>query len=586
MAGIEHDLLPKQKTRKQSMRVKIDLYAYATEFYAELDRMGIIDRMRNVPQLGVVRVPKRLCKSRFDYAMLQLYFHQLIKRELQQELKLTYNNPVGAEEFNSSSVPFTKNDRPSIGDILQIITIAYNAGHFYNTFTASRAVTMLATEDLEFKNYILRSSQNNRFEQVANSIFDEQNYMRLHLINSLIIIDKCDQSKRSVLLAKEILYNYLGERELPENSKLHYAFTIFRRVRDVSYVAYDLQIANTPFTIDLWNEKAILVLFQELLSNFNDRAPANNLMKSIEKLLDDTVYNENSNAICYYRISRLMASSISKNINYSNSDYYDYLFLREDGYLNKPYRQSRDYIEKYILKLTFSHEENQMAYNLLFDLEHTNNTRVGYYDRSTGEKTVLVSIKSHSKSKATTAFRIMKCVISYLRTDLRIDACDVRYLLAAKFFLYYFFGEKPTIIEPTIDPSKCVLCVRGKKRRIAEIDKLLSQGSGNTDQRHEVEFLKKKLSEDIKNDTCLLIPGSIVVYENKSSGKKLCEFDGMIVFPYRETNQLLLLEAKNTCDNPSLGKKCLCKKLDKLKIAFERANVTIDGHDAFLEKTV
>ena len=126
MAIIEHDLLPKQKSRKNGLRVKVDLYVYATELYNELSRIEIIARVRKILQLGVIRVPKKLIKSRFDYMILQLYFHQLIKKKLQNKLKLTYNNLVRANEFRPNMAYLTRNDKPTVG-----------IGHFYNTFTAS-----------------------------------------------------------------------------------------------------------------------------------------------------------------------------------------------------------------------------------------------------------------------------------------------------------------------------------------------------------------------------------------------------------------------------------------------------------------
>lgn len=96
---IKHDLLPKQKTRKHNLRVEIDLYPYATELYQELDSIGIIDRIKEIPQLGVIKVKKKLAKTRFDYVMLQLYLHKLIKSNLQGDLRFTYNNYINAKEF-------------------------------------------------------------------------------------------------------------------------------------------------------------------------------------------------------------------------------------------------------------------------------------------------------------------------------------------------------------------------------------------------------------------------------------------------------------------------------------------------------
>ena len=103
---IKYDLLPKQKTQKHNLRVEIDLYPYATELYEELDEIGIIERIKEIPQLGVVKVKKKLAKTRFDYVMLQLYLHKLIKTHLQGELRYTYNNYLNSKEFRNDYVFF------------------------------------------------------------------------------------------------------------------------------------------------------------------------------------------------------------------------------------------------------------------------------------------------------------------------------------------------------------------------------------------------------------------------------------------------------------------------------------------------
>lgn len=101
---IKYDLLPKLKTRKHNLRVEIDLYPYATELYEELDNIGIIERVKEIPQLGVIKVKKKLAKTRFDYVMLQLYLHKLIKTHLQGDLRFTYNNYINSKEFRNDYV--------------------------------------------------------------------------------------------------------------------------------------------------------------------------------------------------------------------------------------------------------------------------------------------------------------------------------------------------------------------------------------------------------------------------------------------------------------------------------------------------
>ncbi|MCM3800468.1 hypothetical protein M4A92_18220, partial [Caldibacillus thermoamylovorans] len=42
-----------------------------------------------------------------------------------------------------------------------------------------------------------------------------------------------------------------------------------------------------------------------------------------------------------------------------------------------------------------------------------------------------------------------------------------------------------------------------------------------------------------------------VVSTQKCEYPKLCEFDGMVIHPMRQVNQILFLEVKNTDNNPS-----------------------------------
>lgn len=91
---IKHNLLPAQKSRKYNLKETIDLYPITTELYNELGRIGIIARIKDIPQLGVIKVKKKLNKSRYDYVMLQLYLHQLIRKNIQQNLKFSYSNYI------------------------------------------------------------------------------------------------------------------------------------------------------------------------------------------------------------------------------------------------------------------------------------------------------------------------------------------------------------------------------------------------------------------------------------------------------------------------------------------------------------
>lgn len=585
MKIISHNLLPRQKHRKQGLNVNIDLYDYAAELYEELERTEIINRLKSIPHLGIIKVPAKLKKTRYDYIMLQLYFHQIIKHNLQSQLKLTYNNAVKSAEFSVSS-PSSFTNKPSIGDTLQLLCIVYNIGHFFNTFTASRAATLLVKDYDYFTAKLINSSEDPRFKETAERIIESRNYQRFHLLNSLLVLEHCSQELASVKLAQDLIYSYLNQDSLPKDSKLNYIFDVFKSVRDVSYVAYDLQIAPTPFTLDLWNEQAVCVLFKELLSNFNDRLPAENLMKSIEKMLDDTVYNENSNAICYYKISQRIANRFENSVDIETFDYYNDCFLSANSVFNKSYSQKRDYCNVGILKLTFPTGCSNISEELVYTLERTNNVSVGYYDRHSGERTVLVSIKKKCRYKPKVAFRVMGLVVSALRKIPNITPDDFRFLLVAKFFIHNLFGENLVVIKPTIHNRICTLCTRGKNKRITALEELLKNGSGTIDEKHEAEFILERLKLDAVNDTCITIPGSVLLYPQDAPGRKLCEFDGMVLFPYRKKEQIVLFESKNTKNKPGYGRRCLCDKLNVLSFSYDITKVESVQHDVFLKISV
>lgn len=267
-------------------------------------------------------------------------------------------------------------------------------------------------------------------------------------------------------------------------------------------------------------------------------------------------------AICYYKISRKMVSLITKDPVYAALNYYNDLFIKKDSILNRNHTHKRDYVQSQILKLTFAAEERWVSEELLSKLEKTNNTRVGYYDRHSGEQTILVSIKNtcDSATKRYAAYKTLKCTINYLRRIPSIDSCDPRFLLTAKFFLFYLFDENPVVIKPTISRDTCVICTRGKNTRIRAIQNLLKSSVGNEDENHEVEFLLSQISNDSINDTTITIPASILVCRKDAVGRKLSEFDGIIIHPMRKEQQVIFLEAKNRDRKPSFGKNCLVEK--------------------------
>lgn len=582
---ITHNLLSKQKTRKKSPESLIDLFPVATDLYNALDEIGIIERLKTISHLGVVKVSQKLEKTRYDYIMLQLYLHQFIKAKLKWKLKYSYNNYLSSDDFVNSKGLKSLLKKITVADAMQIMCIVCNIGHFHNTFTASRAALSLIEKSADFKDGLLNSSLDMRFSKVAEKIINEKDYMHFHLLNSWLVLEKCNQCD-SVIIAKELLYCYLDKESIPENSKLHYVFEVFREVRNVAYVTYDLQMASTPFSLDIYNEKSLDVLFAELLSEYNDNTGSRVLIKSIRKLLDDTVYNDNVSTICHYRISKRMVNSFLKEISDKAVDYYDLCFADHNSCFNQRYSHSIDFSTKGILKLTFERKNREFAYILLGKLERMNNVRVGYYERSGGEITVVASVSKLCDECFKPAFKVLRTAVNILKMIPDITDTDERYLLCAKYFLYYFGNRNRIVIKPTIDSEICVICTRGSRKRIKILSFLISGYDENKDLKHEAEFLLSRIKEDSKNDISVLIPASIIFSADDSAFKTKHELDGMIIYPNRVENQIVMLESKNTSGKAELGKRCLFEKFEALSVDCNPEDIVRIGHDAYLELTI
>ena len=125
-------------------------------------------------------------------------------------------------------------------------------------------------------------------------------------------------------------------------------------------------MAKVSFTIDLNDEKAMILLLGELLSQYNDRRSSTQLIQSISKLLDDAVYNENSNVLCHCGIAKRMVNVLKRDCDFENEDYYADYFLNGNSPLNEKQSLKTDYDKKQILATVY---KGNIIKNLIMDCQ-------------------------------------------------------------------------------------------------------------------------------------------------------------------------------------------------------------------------
>lgn len=587
---IEGEIFKQVKNAGKRKYGKIDLFPYATNLYDVLDSRGIVEEIKNTALLGSITARKSNNYSRFDYIMMQLYIYQFVKKHLNDDLELSLGNKVQFKEFENRVVELSETDFekiPSIADVLQLLSIIYNMGHFKNTFTSSRAMmNTIKSDEILLENFLL-NFEYEKHKEIARNIIDYNNYHRFHLLNSLLMLCNIENNNKIVSFSINILIEYLMPTD-KQSQKIQYIFRLFKSIREISFVTLDLSIAPVPIYIDIYNDNHLKVLLKERLSTFNNKKQITNLFQGLSKLLQDTVYNEEVNVLIQYDISRRMTQNASKHSEVKAVMKLDYLeFVKSNSnnaidIFNKKYSKSMNFDEGNILKISFKHEKQDEIETLIRNLNKISFVKAGWYFRINEDKvTLLVAIKKKCKTKKQVAFKIARLILNFLYNSQNKDQnehCHNEILLTIKYLLFYMFNEHRVILDGKLDSETCVLLDRGYNQRVKSIEKLLKKTvNENLDDIHEVRVLKEILKSDKKNDIGVTVCSSIVVKDNKDYSKKKVEFDGLILFPNRKDAQVIFVESKNTKEQPAFSKKCLMEKLKKLEIKYTEENMEIFG---------
>lgn len=577
---VTSDIFKKNAKNKRQKNIVLDLYGLSTELFNEFHRLGLIDRLKDIPQLGEISVSKSLRKSRYDYIVLQWWLHKMAHDLVNPSLEYSYGSRINKDDI-SGIHSFPGGIKPSIEECLQLFILIYNIGHFYSTFIASKAVL------LKLKNTSdARTAFANMFVagtdacETCKKIIDQQDYYHFHLLNSLLVLDTCNQALFSVQTSKRLILDYLNGAISHKES---YLFRIFRSIRNLAITTFDLQLAKVPFRINLHNVSSLKIFLNEYLAQYNDNSKAESIVLSLTKLLSDSLYNENNTAVKeYHRVLK----TAQKVPNMFITNYYRDYFLDRNSILNMPIKHSIS-IDSQCLKLTFEKDEEPIAMRLFDKLQHMQFVRSSLYSRHYGQSTIVVTTSKSKLADSKVHYKIFKTIITHLRFITGISDCDLRYLLATKYFLRSIFEDRRIVINATGSSQDCLYCVKGHKNRQRVIERHLLNYKPSPDPlRHEVENLLCVISMDTKNDTAIMIPASILLFaKSEAETKTEIELDGLIIYPYRDTNQIVFLESKISRE-AGHAEVDLKKKLNKMHITILLENLHITDSDASYEHSI
>ena len=564
----------------------VDITKCTEVIITELNNCGFFERLKNIPQLGAIRVKKDLKIYRYEYVLLQLHFQEVL-RNRKPNLKYSYSNSPG----NASYLGSTHKTKYSGWDILQTLTVIYNIGHFNNTFTSSKAFVSLLNNK-EFKDFILKQSDDERFREIVDFIRLNDDYLHAHFINSWIMLERCDQSKDEIKFALDLIYNYIFLKNgVIDDDRLLYFFSLFKQIRSVAYYAYDLQIANQPFTIDLCNDNDVGNFLEAIVTQYDDNTAYIKMLKCFQKLLNETLYNKKEEVIAFDAAAKSIVNKYSKD---KVSNYLVDFVLNENSIFNEKLNISHNYDTTNVLKISFSMDEMELFNWIYQKMNHTESICCGYYHRNNGNKTLVIGLRSNCNDPVKASFHVLSLLTSKLYSYKRnmnenTEFYDKRYINIVKFFLQTLLPNSQAFLNKTItyDDEKVVFVTRGKKQKIRLLDHILNESKESLPQNNEVETIKGYLEKDNSNDISVIIPCSILFSERDNIGKMRAELDGLVIHPNR--NIVIFFESKvykkvRNKNNKAID--CLVKKLDQFEINYRLEDIERLGKNAYYEHHV
>lgn len=481
----------------------VDITKCTEVIITELNNCGFFERLKNIPQLGAIRVKKNLKIYRYEYVLLQLHFQEVL-RNRKPNLKYSYSNSPG----NASYLGSTHKAKYSGWDILQTLTVIYNIGHFNNTFTSSKAFVSLLNNK-EFKDFILKQSDDERFREIVDYIHLNNDYLHAHFINSWIMLERCDQSKDEIKFALDLIYNYIFLKNgVIDDNKLLYFFSLFKQIRSVAYYAYDLQIANQPFTIDLCNDNDVGNFLEAIVTRYDDNTAYIKMLKCFQKLLNETLYNKKEEVIAFDAAAKKIVNNYSKD---KVSNFLVDFVLNEDSIFNDKLNIIHKYDTTNVLKISFSMDEMELFNWIYQKMNHTESICCGYYHRNNGNKTLVIGLRSNCNDSVKASFHVLSLLTSKLYSYKRnmnenSEFYDKRYINIVKFFLQTLLPNSQAFLNKTItyDDEKVVFVTRGKKQKIRLLDHILNESKESLPQNNEVETIKGYLERDNSNDISVI----------------------------------------------------------------------------------
>lgn len=264
------------------------LIGQAIDLMNILENNGMLEKMQNTCQLGTMRyVYPGAHHTRYEYVFTQLMLiSNIATSDIRRNVELSISSNLSEFEQLGYNV--------SGSTLMQCLAILSNAGHMYDTFTASRIVLRLLNESKKKKTYfykIYKRNLPNDVRKMFDKVLADGNYYKLHLFHVIHIIQGLNRSKNNKEICDLCVYivSKLIDPELINSESTKRIFFLYKKIRKIAYLSVDMVYTPASFGANLSRMMYSIASYVDDL--FDENSAMNKSIEQLEDIIHQQIYD-------------------------------------------------------------------------------------------------------------------------------------------------------------------------------------------------------------------------------------------------------------------------------------------------------
>lgn len=531
------------------------LFGNAVSLMELLEKRGIIEKMKNVCQLGTMKyVYPGAHHTRYEYAFTQIMLISNIvatRGSGSRNIELSLTSSL--KEYESKSY------RISGGEVLQCLALLSNAGHMYDTFTSSKLITRLLQESKNNGTAFYSTYRRNLpadLRTTFDKLLETSNYYKLHLYNMIHLLKGMAHTPADESLCNlcVLLLSQLINPDLVTNEATQRIFHLYKKIRKIAYLSIDMVYTPASFGANL--SRMIYSISSSIDELFDESSPMNQSINQLEDIIHRQIYDSPQ---CILNTTRIEQD---RYVVYRDAiDNIKTIFDIRNLVLEKiePYKSLhsistptalKDLLPKSVLLLSGLDPISTRKNLLTFDervLTSIPSSRIAFGTQAAQnfETTYAAFGLISSKRICEDVQKIVAQAISYklFRTTECAELMKYAIFSVYKYGDFFFNLSAPT----GLSLNECVIIGNGCRNTAKMIrSRFSSQNISSTDQLHEVLSCADVLDQLTYQGLTVCFVGGVKASQYNKT-QKLDELDGFIYFPTRDNGKTfaVIVEAKN-----------------------------------------